>query len=260
MPECEIYPVWLHREEAARAKREIGSRQAQKNLNDKNAKKTIIRKINTNFTDKDIAVDLTYKGMAPNEEQARRDIQNYIRRVKDYRKKHGLPDLKYVYVIEFDDTENSQKRIHHHLIMSSMDRDVVEKLWGKGYANSRRLQPNEFGLEGIARYITKDPRGNKRWCASRNLENPKITVADYKITKRKVEKIARNENCASDIFQQLYKGYVFNDINIKYSDFVSGAYLYVRMRREDISITKRFIQGLRLEKNYAREKNCLLSR
>lgn len=260
MLECEIYPIWIQRYEASRAKRVSKTRLAQRNLNDKNAKKLIIRIINTNFTADDLAVDLTYRGDLPNEDQARRDIQNYIRRIKDYRRKHGLPELKYVYVIEFDDTEGGRKRIHHHMIMNSMDRDVLEKLWGKGYANSRRLQPNEFGLEGIARYMTKDPRGTKRWSASRNLESPKVTIADHKVTKRRVEKIARYEDTAQDIFQKLYPGYAFNDIKIKYSDFVSGAYLYVRMRKSGAQKTNKFMQWLRLEEEHAGEKDGLFGR
>lgn len=260
MLECEIYPVWLRRFEASRAKRASKTRLAQRNLNDKNAKKNLIRLVNTNFSEYDLAVDLTYRGYAPNEEQARKDIQNYIRRIKSYRKKHGLPELKYVYVIEFDETEGSTKRIHHHMIMNSMDRDVLEKLWGKGYANSRRLQPNEFGLEGIARYMSKDPKGTKRWSASRNLKRPKITVADHKMTKRKVEKIAKDENNSQVIFQKLYPGYAFNDIKVKYSDFVSGVYLYVRMRKDDVQKTKRILRWLRMEEDHAGEKDSLFGR
>ncbi|MDQ9868898.1 hypothetical protein RFX30_05755, partial [Acinetobacter baumannii] len=43
--ECEIYPIWNTRGQAAKAKKAT-TRQAQKNLNEKNAKKNLIRKIN----------------------------------------------------------------------------------------------------------------------------------------------------------------------------------------------------------------------
>ena len=237
MLECEIYPVWKSKGEAVRAKKEMESRKAQKNLNDKNAKKIIIRKINSNFTEEDIMATLTYEGSPPDEKQARKDIQNYIRRIREFRRKNGLPELKYIYVIEFETEGNSKKRIHHHILMNSMDRDVVEKLWNKGYANSKRLQPNEFGLEGTARYITKDPKGTKRWCASRNLVDPKVTIADHKITKRQAGKIAKNPNDAQAVFEKMYDGYLFNDIQVKYSNFVSGAYLYTRMRAAPGTIT-----------------------
>jgi hypothetical protein len=233
MLECEIYPIWKRKSEVSRAKKEMSTRKAQKNLNDKNAKKNIIRLMNANFNERDLAMVLSYKGKPPDENQARKDIQNYIRRIRDYRKKHGLSDLKYIYVIEFETEGNNKKRIHHHLIMNDMDRDIAEKLWNSGYANSKRLQPNEFGLEGIARYICKDPKGSKRWCASRNLDEPKVTIADHKITRNQAAKIARNQNEAHLIFQKIYKGYIFNDLSVKFNDFVSGAYLYARMRMDE---------------------------
>lgn len=235
MLECEIYPLWKTKSEKSKAIKAKASRQVQKNLNDKNAKKKITRIIHANFSDEDILITLTYKGPPPELEQARKDIQNYIRRVRDHRKKNGLQDLKYIYVIEFESEGKHKKRVHHHVIMSKIDRDIAEKLWVKGYANSRRLQPDEFGLEALARYITKDPKGTKRWCTSRNLEKPKITIADHKITKRQAEKIARNANTAPVIFQKLYKGYIFNDIKVKFSDYVSGVYLYTRMRAKEES-------------------------
>lgn len=231
MLESEIYPLYKKSIHITRAKKEMESRDAQKNLNDKNAKKKIIRRINTNFTKEDLIIDLTYSGKAPNEEKAKKDIQNYIRRIKNYRKKNGLPKMKYVYVIEFKNEESKKTRIHHHMVMNDMDRDVAEKLWGKGYANCRRLQPNSFGLEGIARYITKDRSGTKRWCCSRNLKEPKITIADHKISRAAVMKLAKNQNSGATVFEKLYKNYIFNDMQVKYNDFIPGAYIYTRMRK-----------------------------
>jgi hypothetical protein len=99
--EVEAYPIWRTQSELRKAK-EHESREAQKNLNAKNARKKLVRKINANFTADDLCVTLTYKGDPPNEATARRDMQNYIRRVRNYRSRNGLPELKYVYVIEYE--------------------------------------------------------------------------------------------------------------------------------------------------------------
>ena len=234
MLEVEIYPIWNTQTEAHKAKK-AATREAQKNLNDRNAKKKLIRKINANFTEEDLCTTLTYKnGFVPDEEQARRDIRNYLRRVREWRRKNGLPELKYVYVIEYGGGDGRRKRVHHHVIMSGMDRDVAEALWqGRGWANSRRLQPDDYGLEALARYMTKEPNGGKRWAASRNLVDPKITVADTKISKRKVEEMAQDfDAMPAVIFGKLFPDYVFNDCTVKYSDFVAGAYVYAQMHRE----------------------------
>lgn len=230
--EVEVFPIWNTRREAIRAKRHK-TRQAQKNLNDKNAKKKLIRKINANFTEEDLCITLTYKDSVPDEEQARRDIRNYIRRVREWRRKHGLSELKYVYVIEFGGSDGRRKRVHHHVIMSGMDRNEAERLWnGKGWANTRRLQPDDYGLEALARYITKEPHGGKRWCASRNLVEPKETTADTKISKRRVEKMAMDfEGAPAAIFGKLFPDYVFNDCTVRHSEFVAGAYIYARLHR-----------------------------
>lgn len=232
--EVEIYPIWNTQTEAHKAKK-AATREAQRNLNDRNAKKKLIRKINANFTEEDLCITLTYaNGFVPDEEQARRDIRNYIRRVREWRRKNGLPELKYVYVIEYGGEDGRRKRVHHHVIMSGMDRDVAEALWnGRGWANSRRLQPDDYGLEALARYMTKEPNGGKRWAASRNLVDPKVTVADTKISKRKVEEMAQDfDAIPAAIFSKLFPDYVFNDCTVKYSDFVAGAYVYARMHRK----------------------------
>jgi len=237
MLECEIYPIWKTSKRDNRGEKKKPSKEAQKSLNEKNTKKNIIRLVNTNFDSENIWATFTYdkEHLPEDPEQAKKDMQNYIRRLNRHVKKNGLPALKYIYITEYEEDEKKgKKRVHHHIIMNFRDRDTAEEIWDKGgRTNARRLQPDDYGLEGLARYITKDPKSSKRYTTSRNLEKPKITVADSKMTKRKAEKIASDPNLASDIFQKLYEGYTFKDIDIKYSDFVSGAYLYVRMRQRD---------------------------
>lgn len=239
MLEVEAYPIWRTQTETRKAKAHE-SREAQKNLNAKNARKRLTRKINANFTDEDLCVTLTYAGDPPEEKQARKDMQNYIRRVRNWRKRRGMSELKYVYVIEYED-EGKKRRIHHHVIMSGMDRDAAESLWGKGWANTKRLQPDEHGLEAIARYIIKNPRGNKRWCASRNLIEPREYVADKKLSKRQAERIAQGlEESSRAIFERFHPRYEYVDCTVKRSEFVAGAYIYARMRER---VGKRGVRG-----------------
>lgn len=234
MLEIEIYPVSNKERKQKREKKEKVSAPKQKNLNEKNAKKHLIRLINTNFTDQDLAVHLTYtqEELPGSEEEARKDVVNYIRRVKHYRKKNELPPLKYIAVIEFKEPEQTNKgiRIHHHIIMNGMDRDIAEQLWGKGRANADRLKEDEYGYEGLARYITKDPRGSKRWTQSKNLKQPIIKVNDYKYSRRKVTQIAKCPEDRSQ-FENLYPGYIFTKCNTEVNDMTAGTHLYIKMRK-----------------------------
>lgn len=235
MLEIEIYPITEKERNQPRKQKTKQSAIKQKNLNDKNAKKHLIRLINTNFTDNDLSVHLTYteNTIPKTEEEARKDITNYLRRIKHYCKKYGLAPPKYIAVIEFREPDESDKRkrirIHHHIVMSGMDRDIVEQLWGKGRANADRLKADEYGYEGLARYITKDPQGSKRWTQSKNLKQPDIKVNDYKYTKRKTEQIARAPD-DKKYFEEEYQGYTFNDCKVVFNEVTAKMQLYIKMR------------------------------
>lgn len=232
--DIDIFPITLQEKKQPRRKKLKESLPKQKNLNDKNAKKHFTRLINNNFTDEDLSITLTYdeKNLPGSEEEARREVTNYIRRVKHYRKKNGLPDLKYIAVVEYQEREDNKKpiRIHHHLIMSGMDRDVIEQLWKKGRANADRLKADEYGYEGLARYITKDPKGSKRWTQSKNVKYPIPHINDCKYNRREVKQLA---NCQGDkeVFEKLYPGYLLNSCETQVNDINGGYYLYIKMRK-----------------------------
>lgn len=232
--EIEIYPITIQERKQSRRKKEKESLKKQKNLNDKNAKKHLNRLINTNFTDRDLSITLTYTddNLPGSEEEARKDIVNYLRRVKHYRKKNNMPELKYIAVIEYKDQEEGKKavRIHHHVVMSGMDRDIAEELWKKGRANADRLKADESGYEALSRYISKDPKGNKRWTQSKNLKQPIIKVNDFRYSRRKVEEIARSPG-DKELFGRLYKGYFLNDCKVEVNDINAGNYIYIKMRK-----------------------------
>lgn len=232
--ESEGYPIWNTSKKAeVPAVREV-SRSIQQELNFKNVRKKVTRLLNSNFSSEDMWITVGYRdGELPESEAAaRRDVVNYIRRLQRYCQKKGLPKLKYLYVTEY--SENV--RVHHHIVLNFKDRDVAEKLWKKGkYPQARRLQPDDYGLEGLARYISKECRGSKSYGYSLNLhkswQKPFAKVADSKLSKRKAARIAMGEVSPKEFYENLYKGYKFLDLQVYYSDYVSGCYLYARMRK-----------------------------
>jgi len=236
--ECEIYPIYNTPKAFSRVKKFRESKEAQKRLNQKNATKNLIRLINTNFTDSDIWATFTYEArkLPKTVEEAQKEFAKYLRRLKYYAARHGFPPLKYVYVTEFeDDPDKGKHRVHHHVVTNFPDRDVAEKLWrGGARKQTRRLQSDESGYEGLTRYCMKDPRGTKRYVTSKNLKKPIITVSDAYITKKKIRKLAYGEVDAQNFFERLYKErYNFTSITAKSSQYIRGVYLYVKMRRKN---------------------------
>lgn len=229
--EVGVYPISKNEKKQSRKTKQKLSSVKQKNLNDKNAKMHLVRLINTNFTNNDLAVHLTYDdvNLPENEKEAKRDVTNYLRRIKHYRKKKGLPPLKYIAVIE---DGQKGKRIHHHIIMDGkLDRDTVEELWGKGYANADRLKEDENGFEALGKYISKDPKGNKRWVQSKNLKQPKVSVNDSKYkSKRQVEELSKYPE-DRETFEKLYKGYTFTKCSVSVNEVTGNIYLYIKMRK-----------------------------
>lgn len=229
--EVEMYPVFKGTKNN-RSRKVKPSSIKQKNLNDKNAKKNIIRLIHTNFQEGDLMITLSYKDKfrPETEEQARKDIDNYIRRIKRYRQKNDMPELKYIAVIEYKEAQEGKSiKIHHHIIMNAMNRDEAERIWGKGYANTMRLEEDENGLEGITRYITKDPRGKKRVKQSRNLIQPTIKIKDDEYTKRTINKFIKDVD-RQDYFERKYKQYQYINSDISVNE-ITGISVSVKMRK-----------------------------
>lgn len=239
--ECEIFPIWATQAQASQAKKAKGrTREAQKRLNERNAQKRITRKINANFGKGDLMITNTYRdGQQPEtEEQAQRDMQNFTRRLKALRKRKGLGATKYVYITERTESKKYGIRYHHHAIISGdgLDRDEVEALWPYGNSNTKRYQTNDRHLTGFAHYITKkkatqEKITKRRWSASKNLDDPKTTVADHKISVRKMQRIAAQiEDEARAIFERAYPGYILAEApTIRWSEYCAGVYIYATM-------------------------------
>ena len=235
--ECEIYPVFGRDEkQRARAARQNQTPEKQKRLNRERAARHLVQLADANFTDKDIHLTLTYKHETTLP-ACRKDLRNFLLRVKRYREKVGLDELKYIYTIEGKTERNNGfpvSRIHIHMLMNSgVSRERLEEMWAMGYANADRLQPSERGLEEIARYIIKEARENgRRFSASRNLKQPTKRSSDVKTSNRMVKRIAldiRNE--AKIEMERVYPSYSFVDCKVYYSDQLDGVYIRVLMRR-----------------------------
>lgn len=259
--EVDIIPRTESAEKAVkgqRGKRQRVTEPKQKNLNDKNARRYLVQLGNGNFGIGDLHVSGTYSNehLPATVEEAEGIVSNYLRRIAYRRKKQGLEPLKYILVTEykFDKTGEQLVRVHHHIIMNGgIDRDDVELMWTKdrinwkkadndpeyrneikqlGWVNADRLQLNENGIEGLCKYITKDPQGKKRWSSSRNLERPVLLPpADSKYTKKKVEELAKSQDAGKDFFEKKFTDFNIVSVEPVYYE-ETGWHIYLKMWRK----------------------------
>ena len=223
-----------------RSKRKRVSEPKQKNLNQKNARRYLVQLINANFENGDYFLTLTYQDpMKPNSiDAALKEVSNYIRRVKRVYKKFGH-ELQYILVTEGGD---ESARINHHIVLKRVDevsRDDIEELWARGrgrnrqqigYANCNTIRANNNGVTGIANYLSKDPKGRKRWSSSKNLIRPISRTNDHKYSQRRLEKLAKLPDQGQAYFEQMYKGYRITEIEINYFE-MTGWHAYLKMWR-----------------------------
>lgn len=243
--EVEIYPEFTRKrvEEIPEEGRRKKDRQAQRNLNEKNSRKQCERVINENFGDRDIWATFTYSAeyTPASMKVAKSHMQNYIRRLNYQRKKRGLPNARYVYVTE----QGEKGRWHHHIVLDGdMDMDTVESLWTYGKRNQvRRLQKDENGLVGMAKYVSK-PKGKgkdseegkyqKIWTPSKNLKKPDEHKNHYKTKQSHVDKMVNGILPVQEHLNKWYasEGYEYTESVIKYNKWNGQYYIYARMRKQ----------------------------
>lgn len=233
--DVQIYPVFpLPRR---RKKRNRPTCEMQARLNAENATRRLTRLTNTNFTSDDYVIHLTYKDIPTSEENAKKDVQNFIRRVRRIYNAAEIK-LKYIWVTE---RGARSERIHHHIILSGgVSRTKLERLWGKGYANTKALQFNEKGLEGLVKYITKQPLLFRRWNASKNLKKPIEKQNDYRITKRAATRLERVKDYASDFataypqWKKLFGDYEIAEVYADVNAVNGGIYILAKLYKREV--------------------------
>ena len=109
--DADIYPVF--QPAGKRRARCKPTSAIQERLNQKNAEKKITRLAHANFTEEDLALHLTYEFLPESEEQAQRDLYNYIRRVKRLRKKPAAAEVPILH--RSGKEERASPPSHHHV-------------------------------------------------------------------------------------------------------------------------------------------------
>lgn len=245
--EIDLFP-WMEVEKRyARKKKEKVTIPKQKVLNDKRAKRTYCQLVKTNFGEGDLHLTLTYsqKFLPEKVEDAEKEVRNYLRRVARLRKKKNLSPLKYIFITE---QGVQSKRIHHHVIINGgLSRDDVEMLWRRpkkkgqqygealGDCNADRLRTDDKGLERLASYLAKDPKGRKRWTPSQNLKKPEVSTSDTKTSRRKFMQLVLLPEDAEEVrqhFEKQYPDFAVTEVRKEWNEITCTWAVYVKLHRK----------------------------
>lgn len=245
--EIDLFP-WMEVEKRyTRKKKEKVTIPKQKVLNDKRAKRTFCQLVKTNFGEGDLHLTLTYntKYLPEKVEDAEKEVRNYLRRVARLHKKKNLSPLKYIFITE---QGVQSKRIHHHVIINGgLSRDEVELLWRRpkrkgqqqgealGDCNADRLRTDDKGLERLASYLAKDPKGRKRWTPSQNLKKPEVSVSDTKTSRRKFIQLVLLPEDAEEVrrhFEKQYPDFAVTEVRKEWNEITCTWAVYVKLHRK----------------------------
>lgn len=218
--------------------------------------------VHANFVPGDLHVSCTYafddwdKGGPPegiSRQRAKADVHNYLRRVKRLLKRNDvdMSEFRWICVTVtkegvYEAAKERPDRHHHHLLMHGVPeslRNEVERLWGMGYCNADRIQDDKnTGIARMAGYVARqegsangERSGERSYTCSRNIIRPTVTVSDAKVSIRRVCQIAADVRVnGKEILEKIWKGYrVSEEPVVRTSDFVAGAYIWARLRKED---------------------------
>lgn len=149
-------------------------------VNRRNSERELMLKLHHNFGPGDLHVVLTYAGSEPSMEQAKKEINNFLKRLRRYFKKRE-ETLKWIMVTEYEN-----KRIHHHMILSRMDTYDLDQIWTAGKARPTHLD-GSGDYRKLASYLIKetdktfrkpDTFSKQRFSCSRTVKTPDKKVEE----------------------------------------------------------------------------------
>lgn len=154
-------------------------------VNLRNAIKKLTAILNENFTDGDYHITLTY-AVEPTKEEAKENLRKFKKNMRERTKRKGIL-WKWVAA-----TEYLNERMHHHMICSRVDKDMIISCWKHGHVHFTELD-TQGEYSKLAEYICKetektfrdeDAVARQRYDRSKNLVEPQpknetITKTEY---------------------------------------------------------------------------------
>lgn len=185
--------------------------EAVKKINLRNAVRNLTAILNHNFELGDYHLTLTYSE-EPTRQQAKDDRKKFLRNIKGYCSRRGI-EWKWIAVTEYEN-----HRIHHHIVCSGIDPEIIATRWKHGWVNFKQL--DESGnYYRLAEYLIKETEKTFRLPESVNRKR-------YSSSGSIVIPQARREEVSERILEKElkpYKGYYIDEDTVnRYEHAVLG--------------------------------------
>ena len=219
--------------------------QAQERVNQRRKMREVSRMVNLNFDRSSYMISLDYDdGMYPDSmEEAVRNMQNFIRRLRSIFKKAGAV-LKYVYSTE---RGSETGRTHHHMIVSGgVPKEVLLVAWKKSKrCFAEHLEFTENGYSDLAVYTAKkQERWERSYTTSKNLIRPEPLPDEDAEAKRINRAFTRSvcedlyaHNLTREQLLDLFPGFkVVDGWTCTYNPYDKGYYIHMRLIRANANV------------------------
>lgn len=219
--------------------------EAQARVNQMRRKRYVTRLVNLNFDARSLMLELDY---APGQysddmEDAKREIRNYIRRIKRLYDKAG-EILRYIYTTERGEESG---RVHHHLIVSGgVPKEALLAAWKKSKrCHAQNLEFSENGYTDLAAYYAKRAEPFERcFTCSQNLVRPEPLPEEDRECRR-ISRVFSKKNCR-DFYEHnftraemaaLFPGYKLCDgWTCTYNPYDHSYYMHLRLLKPDAAV------------------------
>ena len=220
-------------------------------VNLRNAIKKLTAILNHNFIDGDYHLTLTYEN-EPGKAEAKADLDRFLRNIRNYCKRNDI-DWRRVAVTEYEN-----HRIHHHIVCSGIDPEVINRYWRYGFVNFKMLS-SQGNYYKLAEYLVKetektfrkpDAVSRQRYSPSRNIVIPQPKVEE--VSERQIQQDPKPE-----------KGYYIDKETIRryeHAIFETECMEYIMVSLEADPPIKRYKRGKkgRYEKYYKATEDQLI--
>ena len=157
--------------------REVTEEQIQR-TNANTAQRKLEMLMATNFDDTDLVLTVTYRDadLPESADVTRKHLGKVFAQMRAYRKARGLPDLKYIYVLE---GRHGDHRPHAHIIINAAGGDL-ERCGHYGFGEMTSSSTTSASADttvglAISPKSAESLNGKKQFVPSRNLDRPVTT-------------------------------------------------------------------------------------